>query len=155
MRWMHRHQLIALAALLVPSLLPAQSAATPIKNSLYVALGGDLGLLDAAEHPPLFMSAGVERARVGSRWSLRLGADYRRVTSRYSAVRWEDFGVALSVRYGRRSGVLRPYLLGGVGIADLRMRSRWAKYDDVTGVTYAPVDSGFTTASRWNGFGTT
>jgi opacity protein-like surface antigen len=150
MRPMHPH-LIAVAALLMPSLLFAQSAASPIRHSLYVALGGDPGSLGAAESSPFAVSAGVERAHVGSRWSLRLGADYRRLTSRYSETRWEDYGVALTARYGRRSGTLRPYLLGGVGVADLRTRGRWTKYDDVGRTLYGPVDSGFTSASRWNG----
>jgi hypothetical protein len=145
------HQLIALVALLTPSALLAQSPDSPTQHSLYVALGGDPALSDRYESSPLVVSAGVERARVGSRWSLRLGADYRRQSTSNSDTRWEDFGVGLSARYGRPSGIIRPYLLGGFGIADLRTRGRWTKYDSVNGVIYGQADSAFTSSSRWNG----
>jgi hypothetical protein len=151
MRRMYRHHLIAIAVLLVPSLLPAQHAASPITHSLYVALGGDPVVLGADHGASHAVSAGVERARVDSRWSLRLGAEYNRVTSEFSESRSEKLGVALSARYGRRSGMFRPYLLGGMGIADLRRRGKWIKYDDVAGPVFTPVDSGFTSTSNWNG----
>jgi hypothetical protein len=142
---------LALVALLTPSLLFAQSTASPIRHSLYVALGGDPALLGADQSSSHAVSAGVERTHLGSRWSLRLGADYGRVTSQYADMRREEFAVALTARYGRRSGVFRPYLLGGVGVADLRVRSRWIKYDDAIGPIFTPVDSGVTSISHWNG----
>ena len=145
------HQLIAILALLAPTALLAQSTDSVIEHSFYLALGGDPALSEGASHSPLAVSAGVERARSGSRWALRLGADYRRATIPNSDDRWEDFGVGLTARYAKRSGPIRPYLLGGVGIADLRLRSRWAKYDSIKGAFYGPVDSSFSTLSRWNG----
>jgi len=151
MRRTHTHRLIALSTLLAPSLLGAQSAVSPITHSLYVALGGDAVALDKAERPPLFVTAGVERGRADSPWSLRLGAEYRRAAARYEDTRWEDFAVAVTERYGRRSGTFRPYLLTGVGIADLRVRGRLAKYDNFSGPIYPPVDTTMTTVSRWNG----
>jgi len=151
MRPMHMLHLIAPLALLAPLPLLAQSTASPIRHSLYVALGGDAGFSDGTQNPPLFLSAGVEREHAGSRWSLRLGADYRRMSSRYSETRWEDFGVSVNARYGRRSGTLRPYLLGGVGIADLRIHGPFVKYNDVIGPITPPLDSTITSASRWNG----
>jgi len=145
------HECIALLALLTPAPLLAQSTDASIRHSLYVALGGDFVFRDDRERSPLALSAGLERGRVGSRWSLRLGADYRRKTTAYSDTRWEDFGLGLIARYGKRSGALRPYVLGGVGIADLRVRGRWMKYDQIDTVVSGPADSSFTTSSRWNG----
>jgi hypothetical protein len=151
MRGMLALELIALLLPLAPATLPAQHADPPIRHSLYVALGGDFVFREVRERSPLALSAGLERGRVGSRWSLRLGADYRRQTTSYSDTRWEDVGVGLTARYGKRSGAVRPYLLGGIGIADLRVRSRWSKYDEINSTFYGPVDSGFTSSSRWNG----
>lgn len=151
MRRTHTHRLIVLSALLAPALLGAQSTTSPIRHSLYVALGGDAVALDAAERPSLFAAAGVERGRAESHWSLRLGAEYRRATARYADTRWQDFALSITERYGRRSGTFRPYLLGGVGIADLRVRGQYAKYDNFSGPIYPPVDTTMTTVSRWNG----
>ena len=148
---MLRYHLIALATLLTPSVLIAQSADSPIKHSLYVALGGDPGFGRQDRRSALALSAGVERGRAGSRWSLQLGADYRRETSTYSDTRFEVFGIGATARYGRRSGAIRPYLLGGIGIADLRRRGRWLKYDDVNTTFYGPLDLELTSSSRWNG----
>jgi hypothetical protein len=151
MRWTPAHYAIALLASLTPAVLHAQSSGSPIENSLYVALGGDPLLAERSRLTPLSISAGIERGHVGSRWSLRFGADYRRTTTAYSDTRWEDFGAAVTARYGKRSGPIRPYLLGGVGVADLRTRGRWLKYDSAIGTVSGPVDSSFTTLSRWNG----
>ena len=151
MRRMPACFLIALLGWPWPSALVAQSADSPIEHSLYLALGGDLLLRESSRLSALSVSGGVERARAGSHWSLRLGADFRRTTTPFSDTRWEDFGVAFTARYGRRSGSIRPYLLGGVGMADLRTRGRWLKYDSSNSTVDGPVDSSFTTASRWNG----
>ena len=141
---------IALLAMLAPSALRAQNADPTVRHSLYFAFGGDVVFRESYEPVPLFASAGVERSRPGSRWSLRLGADYRRLSGSYAETRWEDFGLGLTARYARRSGSIRPYLLGGVGIADLRMRGRWVKYDEVSETVSGPVDSTVTSLSRWN-----
>jgi len=103
---------------------------------------------------PLAMSVGVERTRSGSPWSIRLGADYRRQSgSGLGTRRLEDFGVGVSARYGRASGTIRPYLLGGVGIADLRTRVRDARYYlDPEGRIFPPYSYD---DSRWNGSLTT
>jgi len=151
-----RSRLIVLSAILAlpGSALRAQSASSPIRHALYVALGGDPTSGDGYMGTPLAISAGVERARVGSRWSLRLGADYRRQTaSGFGTRRLEDFGVGVSARYGRASGAIRPYLLGGVGIADLRTRVRGAVYYiDPDGRLFPPYSYDH---SRWNGSLTT
>ena len=103
---------------------------------------------------PVALSVGIEQTRSGSRWGFRLGADYRRQTSSYlSQSRWEDFGVGVSARYGRASGVIRPYLLGGVGVANLRTRVRDARYyADPDGVLFPPQSYD---RSIWNGSLTT
>lgn len=142
------------AAVLVASLPPslgAQASASPIRHSLYLALGGDPTSHDLYMNAARAVSAGVERGQAGSRWSMRLGADYRRQTSNGSlgSSRLEEFGVNLSARYGRSSGSIRPYLLGGVGIADLRTRVRDARYyADTQGRLWPPVSYD---RSRWNG----
>src|SRR5687767_1586100 len=109
---------LLLLVLFAPSVLLAQHVDSPIARSLYLALGGDV-FREGYEQAPFFVSAGVERSRPGSRWSFRLGADYRRLSVRYADTRWEDFGLGVAARYGRSSGAIRPYLLGGIGIADL------------------------------------
>ena len=135
-------RLLALAPLVaVPFVAPlAQEATPPIKRALYVALGGDPVANSGTGSYPLALTAGLEQGRPGSRWSFRLGADYRRLSSHYySEARWEDFGVALSARYGRASGSVRPYVLGGAGIAQLRTRVRDATYYfDPNGVLFPP-----------------
>jgi hypothetical protein len=151
MRWTRVHRTIALLVLLTPAALRAQRADSPIEHSPYLALGGDPLLAERSRLAPISFSAGIERAHSGSRWSLRLGADYRRTTTAYSDTRWEDFGVGVTARYGMQSGLIRPYLLGGVGVADLRTRGRWLKYDSAIGTVSGPVDSSFTTSSRLNG----
>jgi hypothetical protein len=120
--------------------LHAQEPTPPIKRALYVALGGDPISNEGAGSHPLAFTAGIEQGRLGSRWSFRLGADYRRLSSHnYSDARWEDFGVALSARYGRASGAVRPYVLGGAGIAQLRTRVRGARYYfDPNGIQFPP-----------------
>ena len=148
---MASHLLIALLLGLGPSALRAQNSDSPIEHSLYLALGGDPFLRESSRLSALSVSGGIERARIGSRWALRLGADLRRTTTPFSETRWEDFGVGVTARYGRRSGSIRPYLLGGIGMADLRTRGRWLKYDSSNGTIGGPVDSSFTTISRWNG----
>jgi hypothetical protein len=133
------------------SSLGAQASESPIRHALYLALGGDPASHDLYLSAPRSMSAGVERSRAGSRWSTRLGADYRRQTSGGSlgSSRLEDFGVNLSARYGRASGSIRPYVLGGVGVANLRARVRDARYyADTEGLLLPPVSYD---RSRWNG----
>jgi hypothetical protein len=147
--------IVLFAILALPgTALRAQSGGSPIRHALYVALGGDPTSGDGYMGIPLALSAGLERTRVGSRWSLRLGADYRRQTaSGFGTRRLEDFGVGVSVRYGRASGAIRPYLLGGVGVADLRTRVRGARYYiDPDGVLFPPYSYDH---SRWNGSVTT
>jgi hypothetical protein len=146
------HALVA-AALVFSSTssLRAQASGSPIRNSLYLALGGDPTSHDIYMNAARAVSAGVERSQTGSRWSMRLGADYRRQTSNGSlgSSRLEEFGLNLSARYGRASGSIRPYLLGGVGIADLRTRVRDARYyADTQGSLWPPVSYD---RSRWNG----
>jgi Outer membrane protein beta-barrel domain len=146
------HSLVA-AVLVISTTasLGAQASASPIRHSLYLALGGDPTSSDLYMDAARAVSAGVERSRAGSRWSMRLGADYRRQTSDGSlgSTRLEEFGVNLSARYGRSSGSIRPYLLGGVGIADLRTRVRDARYyADTQGTLWPPVSYD---RSRWNG----
>jgi len=141
------------AVLAVPpaSALGAQTSSSAISHSLYVALGGDPTSHDIYMNAARALSAGMERSQVGSRWSMRLGADYRRQTSNGSlgSSRLEEFGVNVSARYGRASGSIRPYLLGGVGIADLRARVRDARYyADTQGALWPPVSYD---RSRWNG----
>ena len=149
-------QLIALSALVSLSASPlhAQSGGSPIRRALYVALGGDPVRERGYNGEPVAVSAGIEQTRTGSRWGFRLGADYRRQTSSYlSHSRWEDFGVGISARYGRASGVIRPYLLGGVGVANLRTRVRDARYyADPDGVLFPPQSYD---RSLWNGSLTT
>ena len=142
------------AAVLVISsapLLSAQTSGSPIRHALYLALGGDPASGDGYRNAPRAVSAGVERGREGARWSMRLGADYRRQTSGGSlgSSRSEDFGVNLTARYGRASGAIRPYLLGGVGVAELRTRVRDGRYyADPEGLLFPPVSYD---RSRWNG----
>jgi hypothetical protein len=142
---------LVLLALLSPSSLDAQRADSTIRYSPYVAVGGDVLRRGFPERTPLFLSAGLERARSGSPWSLRLGADYRRQTVPLARTRWEDFGVGISARYAGGVGAIRPYLLGGVGIANLRVGGPWVKYNQINGTISGPVDSSFTFWSRWNG----
>ena len=92
---------------------------------------------------------------MGSRWAFRLGADYRwqSAASSFGSARQEDFGIGLTARYGRSAGAIRPYLLGGVGIADLRTRVRNARYyADPEGLLFPPASYDH---SRWNGSLTT
>lgn len=143
-----------LAALAVPS-LRAQSSSSPIRHALYLALGGDPFSGNDYANAPRAVSAGVERSRDGSRWSMRLGADYRRQSSDgvYGKSRLEDFGANLLARYGRASGSIRPYVLGGVGGAQLRMRVRDARYyADSDGALFPPQSYDL---SRWAGSLTT
>ena len=142
---------LSLLAVFSPSALRAQRADSPVRYAPYVAVGGDLIRRDFLERSPLFLSAGVERERSGSPWSLRLGADYRRLAYQSVGTRWEDFGVGVTARYARRSGAIRPYLLGGVGIANLRVGGPWTKYDQYNGTISGPIDSSVTFWSRWNG----
>jgi hypothetical protein len=142
--------LLVLAPLLPPA-LRAQTTESTIRHALYLALGGDPASGGGDAGTPVSMSAGVERSRAGSRWAMRLAADYRRQSSdgSFGSSRSEDFGVNLSARYGRASGSIRPYLLGGVGIADLRTRVRDARYfADPDGLLFPPVSYD---RSRWNG----
>ena len=129
----------------------AQATSSPIRHALFLALGGDPTSHDLYMNSARAVSAGVERSQAGSRWSVRLGADYRRQTSKGSlgSTRLEEFGVNLSARYGRASGSIRPYLLGGGGVADLRTRVRDARYyADTQGTLWPPVSYD---RSRWNG----
>ena len=148
------HWVLPLFVLLLAPTLRAQSNATPIRRALYIALGGDPTVERGYASAPVAISAGIEQSRQGSRWAFRLGLDYRRQTSSVlSQSRWEDFGAALSARYGRASGAVRPYLLGGVGIADLRTRVRNARYYvDPLGELFPPTSYD---ASRWNAVLTT
>ncbi len=145
-------QLIVLSALVALSASPlhAQAAGSPIRRALYVALGGDPVQESGYVGRPMALSAGIEQTRAGSRWGFRLGADYRRQTSSFlQQSRWEDFGVGISARYGRASGVIRPYLLGGVGVANLRTHVRDARYSaDPEGVLFPPQSYD---RSLWNG----
>jgi hypothetical protein len=65
--------------------------------------------------------------------------------------RREEVSLGLTARYGRRSGVVRPYVLGGFGIADLRRRGRYLKYELENGVLTGTPDTAFSSVSRWNG----
>lgn len=144
----------ALAALAVPT-LRAQSSTSPIRHALYLALGGDPFASNDYANAPRAVSAGVERSRDGSRWSLRLDADYRRQSSDgvYGKARSEDFGVSLLARYGRASGSIRPYVVGGAGGAELRTRVRDARYyADPNGALFPPQSYDL---SRWAGSLTT
>lgn len=144
----------ALAALAVPS-LPAQSSSSPIRHALYLALGGDPFTSNDYARAARTVSVGMERSREGSRWSMRLGADYRRQSSDgvYGRVKSEDFGVSLLARYGRASGSIRPYVLGGIGGAELRTRVRDARYyADPNGTLFPPQSYDL---SRWAGSLTT
>ena len=148
-------RLALLSALIAfPAFVSAQTSHSPIRRALYVALGGDPATNTSTASVPLAATVGVEQSRVGSRWAFRLGADYRRVTeSQYSTSRWEDFGLGLTARYGRSSGAIRPYLLGGVGVAQQRTRIRNARYYfDPEGLLFPP-----TSLDRvgWNGLATT
>jgi Outer membrane protein beta-barrel domain len=149
-------QLIVLSALVALSASPlhAQAAGSPIRRALYVALGGDPVQDRGVANKPVALSVGIEQTRAGSRWGFRLGADYRRQTSSFlSHSRWEDFGLGISARYGRASGVIRPYLLGGVGVANLRTRVRDARYyADPDGLLFPPQSYD---RSLWNGSLTT
>ena len=146
-----RRSLLLLA--LAPAIAGAQNASSPITRSLYFALGSDPLAASFSENPSLAVSAGIDQARSGSRWSLRFGADYVRRTSSYGDGRSEDFGVNVSARYGRRSGTLRPYLLGGVGVAQLRTRHTYTSYfsqGPIYFVSPSPAPGTFS-SSRWNG----
>jgi hypothetical protein len=143
-----------LAGLLVlfslPAALRAQATQSPVKHALYLALGGDPTAGDGPLSVPFAMSAGVERTRSGSRWTVRLGADYRRQSSNdLGRARWEDFGVSVTTRYGRASGPIRPYVLGGLGIVDQRTRVRDAVfYADPGGILFPPHSFDY---SSWTG----
>jgi hypothetical protein len=152
MRRFRLPQLIAAIALLLPSALHAQHDESPIRHTLYLALGGDPTAGDQYQHAPVATSLGVERSRVGSRWSLRLGADYRRTSSRFTDARDEHFGLGISARYGRRTGVVRPYLLAGAGVADLRRRSS-GRYvsEEANAILLPPGTTVSYSTSRWNG----
>lgn len=149
-----RFALLSVLVVLCSPTLQAQSSASPIRRALYVALGGDPTVETRYEGTPIAVSAGIEQSRDGSRWAFRLGADYRRqVTSAFGTRRLEDFGLSLSTRYGRASGIVRPYLLGGVGVANLRTRVRGATYYlDPQGLLFPPYSYDH---SRWNGSFTT
>jgi hypothetical protein len=148
--------LIAVSSLVTLSASPlhAQQSGSSIRRALYLALGGDPVSGIGYPSTPLAMSAGVEQSRAGSRLAFRLGADYRRQTSNVLGdQRREDFGLGLSARYGRASGTVRPYLLGGLGVANLRTRVRDARYyADPEGVLFPPTSYDY---SRWNGSLTT
>lgn len=149
---------LVVAAALTTVAAPAMSAQTsgsPIRHALYLALGGDPASGSGYAGAPLAVSVGLERSRVGSRWSMRLAADYRRQASdgAFGSSRSEDVGVNVVARYGRASGSIRPYLFGGAGIADLRTRVRDARYYiDPEGSLFPPVSYD---DSRWNGLLTT
>ena len=149
-----RFAILSVLALLCSSPLQAQSSTPPIQRALYVALGGDPATETTYAGTPIAVSAGIEQSRTGSRWALRLGADYRRqAASSFGTRRLEDFGVSLSTRYGRASGLVRPYLLAGVGVANLRTRVRGASYYiDPQGQLFPPYSYDH---SRWNGSFTT
>ena len=123
------HSLVA--TILVASLaasLGAQASASPIRHSLYLALGGDPTSQDLYMNAARAVSAGVERSQAGSRWSMRLGVDYRRQTSNGSlgSSRLEEFGVNLSARYsgqGRRKIFELTSDFGFWSIASFRSRS--------------------------------
>jgi hypothetical protein len=138
----------------LPATLSAQSNASPIRRALYVALGVDPVTNMSHASVPLTGTVGVEQSRVGSRWSYRLGADYRRQTADFlGRSSWEDIGVGVSARYGRSSGTVRPYLLGGVGVAQLRTHVRDGRYYvEFDGPLSAPVSYD---RVRWNGSMTT
>jgi hypothetical protein len=151
MNWTFSCPIVVVALAAVAPSLGAQTKASPIRHALYLALGGDPTSDDLYMKAARAVSAGVERSRTGSRWSMRLGADYRRQVSNGSlgSTRVQEFGVNLSARYARASGSIRPYLLGGVGIADLRTRARDARYyADLQGTLWPPVSYD---RSRWNG----
>jgi hypothetical protein len=74
-----------------------------------------------------------------------------RTTFAHSDLRREEFGAAVGVRYGRRSGAVRPYLLGGVGIANLRTNALRFKGDYVYQDVILPLDTTIAGTSRWNG----
>jgi hypothetical protein len=142
-----------LLLMLAPALAGAQNVSSPITRSLYLALGSDPLAANAPENLPLAASAGFEQSRSGSRWSLRFGADYMRRRSSYLDMRWEEFGINVSARYGRRTGTLRPYLLGGAGIAQLRTRTTAIDYysrGPIHFVSPLPSPETFST-TRWNG----
>jgi len=144
----------ALISLSASGLQAQGSRPSPITHALFLALGGDPGSGDEVRSTPFAMSAGIERARTGSRWSLRLGADYRRQSSNsFGTTRLEDFGVNVSARYGRASGIVRPYVLGGVGVVNRRTRVRDAVYyADPNGLLFPPQSYDF---SNWSGSLTT
>lgn len=146
-------RLVLLAPMLVlaPVVARAQSAqASPISRALYVALGADPYV--GWRRPPIALSAGVEERRVGSRWAFRLGADYLRTTHTDFEQRDEEFGLAASARYGRSRGALRPYALGGVGIAYLRSRGTGPGYVFSPELGYhVPVEGIHFSTSRWGG----
>ena len=103
-------RLVLLAALVaLPASLDAQSNGSPIRRALYLALGVDPATNMSHASVPLTGSIGVEQSRAGSRWSYRLGAEYRRQTADFlGRARWEDLGVGLTAKYGRASGAVRP-----------------------------------------------
>lgn len=145
---MRRLPLLLLVLAPLPSY--AQGTDSPITRSLYVAIGGDPSLRRSGDEPRMAASFGVEQSRLGSRWAIRLGADYLWKSS-YSATRTEEISAGLTARYGRRSGVVRPYVLGGIGIADLRRRGRYLKYELEDGVIIGVPDTAISATSRWNG----
>jgi hypothetical protein len=137
---------------LAPVVMRAQSAPTsPISRALYIALGAD-PYSGSPQHLPIALSAGLEQGRIGSRWTFRLGADYLRTTFPYFDRREEEYGVAAAGRFGRRRGALRPYALGGVGIANLRSRGSGPGYVFSPELGYhVPVETMAYATSRWNG----
>lgn len=141
---------LLLLLVLAPLTSHAQSSDSPIARSLYLALGGDPTVPRSAESPGMAASFGVEQSRVGSRWAIRLGGDYMWKSSAFQTRR-EEVSLGLTARYGRRSGVVRPYVLGGFGIADLRRRGRYLKYELENGVLTGTPDTAFSSVSRWNG----
>ena len=133
-----------------PQLVSAQRTASPITHALYLALGTE-PQMGERQPAPIAVSAGIERSRAGSRWAFRLGTDYLLKRSAYSGMRWQEFAAGVSARYGRSSGAVRPYLLGGIGIADLRTNALRIKGDLAFQDQIVSVDTTIAGTSRWNG----
>jgi hypothetical protein len=143
---------LLLLVALVPFTLRAQNLQSPITRSLYLALGGDVLSPDTYVSVARSLSFGVEQSRPGSRWTTRLGANYMRHVWKTTDWRNEEFGVDVSARYGRRSGVVRPYLLGGVGIAHLHSQGTGGRYyPDPNSPSVIIVERYPLNAWRWNG----
>lgn len=140
--------LIALAPLTVQ----AQDRESPVTRSLYLALGGDA--LSSSDYGSVgrSLSFGVEQTRPGSRWSIRLAADYMRHVRKATDWRNEEFSAGASARYGRRSGVIRPYLLGGLGIAHLHSQGTALRYGfDLNAPSVTEPERYPFNYWRWNG----